>query len=241
MLGVPEDDDGDSTVLAAAESSPHDKHDDAPTKSEAAAESQGDPVEGGGVRPADRDADDAGSKAAPVDRSEVPGPGTGLAASKDRKKNSSSTGDLLDHDGPGLHPDPRNDKLTPRRFVELEPISVPYLSPLVLRKEVENVVDAEGELCLAAPAFVDDHPILYWNLLWFFRRLDLHSHLPGLALSAKTTNRQAPPKLWGVKADARHVSVRLVLDNPRLHGNPDADPGAAAPATPMYLRWANQD
>ena len=29
-----------------------------------------------------------------------------------------------------------------------EPITVPYLSPLVLRKELENVLETEGDSCL---------------------------------------------------------------------------------------------
>ena len=76
--------------------------------------------------------------------------------------------------------------------MQLEPISVPYLSPLVLRKEVENVMDQEGDLCLSKPDFVDEHPIIYWNLVWYFKRLDVNSHLPGFSLTAKTTNKQQP-------------------------------------------------
>jgi len=70
-----------------------------------------------------------------------------------------------------------------------EPITVPYLSPLVLRKEVENVLNNEGDLSLAKPEFVDEHPIIYWNLIWFFKRVNLPSHLQGLCLSAATFNK----------------------------------------------------
>ena len=55
--------------------------------------------------------------------------------------------------------------LSRRKFVVLEPITVPYLSPLVLRKEVETVVEQEGDLCLSSHEFLDLHPILYWNLV----------------------------------------------------------------------------
>lgn len=44
---------------------------------------------------------------------------------------------------------------------------MPYLSPLVLRKELENVLDQDGDLCLSRSEFVDQHPILYWNLVSF--------------------------------------------------------------------------
>ncbi|KAJ4440666.1 hypothetical protein ANN_08813 [Periplaneta americana] len=48
--------------------------------------------------------------------------------------------------------------------VELEPITVPYLNPLVLRKEFENILHNEGDACLTQPCFVDEHPIIYWNM-----------------------------------------------------------------------------
>lgn len=63
--------------------------------------------------------------------------------------------------------------------------SVPYLSPLVLRKELENVLDVEGDQCLCSADFVDQHPIIYWNMIWLFRRLNLVSHMPGFVLTAK--------------------------------------------------------
>lgn len=64
--------------------------------------------------------------------------------------------------------------------------TVPYLSPLVLRKEVENVLEGSGDCCLASSDFVDNHPIIFWNLVWFFTRSKLPSHLPSLCLYANT-------------------------------------------------------
>lgn len=49
--------------------------------------------------------------------------------------------------------------------VTLEPITVPYLNPLVLRKELENILHAEGDVCLTRPCFVDEHPIIFWNMV----------------------------------------------------------------------------
>lgn len=63
--------------------------------------------------------------------------------------------------------------------------SVPYLNPLVLRKETENILTAEGDLCLADPKFVEDHPIIYWNLVWAFERINVQTHLPSLCLKVK--------------------------------------------------------
>ena len=35
----------------------------------------------------------------------------------------------------------------------------------MLRKEIENVLDHDGDLCLTKPEFVDEHPIIYWNMV----------------------------------------------------------------------------
>lgn len=57
-----------------------------------------------------------------------------------------------------------------------------YLSPLVLRKELESLVENEGSEVLALPELPAAHPIIFWNLLWYFQRLRLPSILPGLVL-----------------------------------------------------------
>lgn len=66
-----------------------------------------------------------------------------------------------------------------------EPVRVPYLSPLVLWKELESLLENEGDQALCSAAVVDHHPIVFWNLVWFFRRLDLPSCLPPLILSSQ--------------------------------------------------------
>ncbi|XP_065316469.1 C-myc promoter-binding protein-like isoform X4 [Gordionus sp. m RMFG-2023] len=59
----------------------------------------------------------------------------------------------------------------------------PYLSPLVLQKELENILEHEGnEECLLDPSFVDHHACVYWNLLWYFNRFKLPSFLSDLTL-----------------------------------------------------------
>lgn len=60
-----------------------------------------------------------------------------------------------------------------------------YLSPLVLRKELESLVENEGGEFLAQPELVDSHPIIYWNLVWYFQRLGLPSNLPRLLLGSQ--------------------------------------------------------
>ncbi|KAJ8718534.1 hypothetical protein PYW08_002771 [Mythimna loreyi] len=61
-----------------------------------------------------------------------------------------------------------------------ETFSVPYLNPLVLRKEFESILGREGDSCLAESGFVESHPIVYWNLVWFLERANIENHLPDL-------------------------------------------------------------
>jgi len=61
-------------------------------------------------------------------------------------------------------------------------LTVPYLNPLVLRKELENILTQEGDLALIKPNFVEEHPIIYWNLLWLMERIEGKTHLPELCL-----------------------------------------------------------
>ncbi|XP_061552933.1 DENN domain-containing protein 4B-like isoform X4 [Phycodurus eques] len=95
-------------------------------------------------------------------------------------------------------------------------VAVAYVSPLVLRKELESLLDHEGEAVLGQPQFLESHCIIFWNLLWFFRRLGLPSHLlqllPLLAESAQ----------WDC------VRVRLLWDT--LTPDPDSWP-------PLYVLW----
>ena len=85
----------------------------------------------------------------------------------------------------------QSDSCSVNNGIDLDPISVPYLSPLVLRKEMESLLDQDGELCMSKESFLDEHPIIYWNLVWYFKRLDTTSHLAGLVLTAPTVNKHA--------------------------------------------------
>lgn len=63
-------------------------------------------------------------------------------------------------------------------------MAVPYLSPLVLRKELESLLQNEGEAVLAQPQLLDSHSIIFWNLVWFFQRLGLPTNLLQLVRSS---------------------------------------------------------
>ncbi|KAB5574891.1 hypothetical protein PHYPO_G00214330 [Pangasianodon hypophthalmus] len=113
-----------------------------------------------------------------------------------------------------------------------EPITVPYLSPLVLWKELESLLENEGEQVISSPAIVDHHPIVFWNLVWFFRRLELPSSLPALILSSKhcSQNIQIDPQPLQSSAseDSKNVLVQILWDNPKLHQDP---------IPPCYMLW----
>ncbi|XP_073493462.1 DENN domain-containing protein 4B [Phyllobates terribilis] len=106
--------------------------------------------------------------------------------------------------------------------VTSEMVTVAYLCPLVLRKEMESLLENEGGDFLSQPELVDSHPIIYWNLVWYFRRLALPSNLPQLVLASKHVQLSAQVM------DHPHVRVRLLWDV--LLQDPDRWP-------PMYALW----
>lgn len=100
-------------------------------------------------------------------------------------------------------------------------VTVAYLSPLVLRKELESLLENEGESVLARPQFLDSHSIIFWNLLWFFQRLGLPSNLLQLVRSSPLVSQLA-------QADSSPLRVRLLWDTL----SPDTDRWP-----PLYVLW----
>ncbi|XP_066939252.1 DENN domain-containing protein Crag isoform X7 [Macrobrachium rosenbergii] len=118
--------------------------------------------------------------------------------------------------------------LLQKKGVRCEPITIPYLSPLVLRKELETVLSHEGDVCLNNTDFTDHHPILYWNLLWYFCRLRVPSHLPGLCLTAASVTRDRTPHPSWEGADWQNVYIKCLWDNTKYHEEL---------GQPMYIQW----
>lgn len=111
-------------------------------------------------------------------------------------------------------------------------ITVPYLSPLVLRKELETILDSEGDICLTDPQTVDDHPIIYWNLLWYHERIAVKSHLPSLCFKAKSLNppdNSQHPDNAEVIYSHHNVIVACKWDNPNFHQDENRPP--------IYTQW----
>ncbi|XP_075392014.1 C-myc promoter-binding protein isoform X2 [Tenrec ecaudatus] len=109
-----------------------------------------------------------------------------------------------------------------------EPITVPYLSPLVVWKELESLLENEGDHAITVADFVDHHPIVFWNLVWYFRRLDLPSNLPGLILSSEHCNKDSKIPRHCMSEDSKYVLIQMLWDNMKLH----QDPGQ-----PLYILW----
>ncbi|XP_051499009.1 DENN domain-containing protein 4C isoform X2 [Apus apus] len=110
------------------------------------------------------------------------------------------------------------------------PVSVPYLSPLVLRKELESLLENEGEQVIHTSKFINQHPIIFWNLVWYFRRLDLPSNLPGLILTSEHCNDGVQLPLTSLAQDSKLVYIQLLWDNINLHQEP---------GEPLYVAWRN--
>ncbi|KAM9330665.1 DENN domain-containing protein 4C [Gastrophryne carolinensis] len=108
------------------------------------------------------------------------------------------------------------------------PLSVPYLSPLVLRKELESLLKNEGDQVVHSSTFINQHPIIFWNLVWYFRRLDLPSNLPGLILTSEHCNDGVQVPQSSLAQDSKLVYIQLLWDNINLH----KDPGEA-----LYMKW----
>ncbi|XP_036910060.1 C-myc promoter-binding protein isoform X7 [Sturnira hondurensis] len=109
-----------------------------------------------------------------------------------------------------------------------DPITVPYLSPLVVWKELESLLENEGNRAITVADFVDHHPIVFWNLVWYFRRLDLPSNLPGLILSSEHCNKYSKIPRHCMSEDSKYVLIQMLWDNMKLH----QDPGQ-----PLYILW----
>ncbi|XP_041843646.1 DENN domain-containing protein 4B-like isoform X2 [Melanotaenia boesemani] len=103
-------------------------------------------------------------------------------------------------------------------------VAVAYLSPLVLRKELESLLENEGEAVLAQPQFLDSHSIIFWNLVWYFQRLGLPSNLLQLVRSSPLVSQFTQAS----QSENSAVRVRLMWDTL----TPDTDQWP-----PLYILW----
>uniref|UniRef100_A0A8C9VLL1 DENN domain containing 4B n=1 Tax=Scleropages formosus TaxID=113540 RepID=A0A8C9VLL1_SCLFO len=103
-------------------------------------------------------------------------------------------------------------------------VTVAYLSPLVLRKELESLLENEGEAVLSQGQLLDNHSIIFWNLVWYFQRLGLPSNLLQLLHSSELTTQLSQV----LQPENAVVRVRLLWDTL----TPDTDQWP-----PLYVLW----
>lgn len=68
--------------------------------------------------------------------------------------------------------------------------TVQYLSPVVLRKEFENIIlnsaKRESDECMIDSMFIREHEVIFWNLLWYFKRIGVDTgHLSTILLNTR--------------------------------------------------------
>uniref|UniRef100_A0A1A9ZC55 UDENN domain-containing protein n=1 Tax=Glossina pallidipes TaxID=7398 RepID=A0A1A9ZC55_GLOPL len=90
-------------------------------------------------------------------------------------------------------------------------LTIPYLNPLVLRKELENILNQEGDLALLKANFVEEHPIIFWNLLWIMERIESKTHLPELC-SPSLADSEVDPL-----SKLKQVKIQCLWDNIQMH------------------------
>ncbi|EDO46065.1 predicted protein, partial [Nematostella vectensis] len=105
-------------------------------------------------------------------------------------------------------------------------ITVAYVSPLVLRKELENMLDNDGDAALQNPDIVHQKDIIFWNMMWIFKRLELPSHLPELILPNYPGDRNDKFDVCAIP-DLFQVLMSTSWDSDRQ----DCD------FVPMYVLW----
>jgi hypothetical protein len=91
------------------------------------------------------------------------------------------------------------------------------LSPAVLRKEIETVL-TDDEKCMSKVVFIEKHPILFWNMVYYMRRVCLPTHF--VQWLASTTDPCVCALFAStVSTNESRVFVRCVYDFAPLHAD----------------------
>ena len=73
---------------------------------------------------------------------------------------------------------------------------------------MESVLQKEGDPALTDPACPDLHPILYWNLIYFFHRIAVASHLPDLLTNTPSLRIDTMHESWQNYDDRSVIHLR---------------------------------
>jgi hypothetical protein len=158
----------------------------------------------------------------------------------------------LDTPDPNKTPAPSSSQLhsLPKRINTVE-FTVGYFSPLVVRKELENIIMNNSSSSDASDIdFYKNHDIIFWNLVWYFKRVGVdNSHLiTGLLndrlrkLCVERSISEAEVNAFkftplGMQLGNRpfsqhpHVKLKCMWDNLKLQNE------KLAHDVPLYLCW----
>ena len=90
---------------------------------------------------------------------------------------------------------------------------IQYLSPFVLRKELETIMRTEGDRVLLALDLADSHSAIYWNMLYYFTRAQMPTYLAGLLFHSRIlTNAAATSSATCSDSDAISIQTIDTLD-----------------------------
>lgn len=137
-------------------------------------------------------------------------------------------------------------------------INVEYLSPLVVRKEIENIIlnKSKTDEPLINENFMNEHLVIFWNLIWYFKRVGVDgSYLLDLLLNERIESRKrslADNGIFIVQQKSNHLSsfqdmitkpffrhthvkVNCMWDNLKMKNDINYY------EAPLYLTWLNAD
>lgn len=127
----------------------------------------------------------------------------------------------------GHHPlaeEPVSDKVETSREESFE-LSYMFLGPLFLRKELEDALEQTGFEHLARESFAKQHDTLFWNMMYYFTRLavpsHMHSWLP-VAFAAALDRIPDHLRAWASPDVVAGMGpsdfvLRVVYDNPDIY------------------------
>lgn len=153
-----------------------------------------------------------------------------------------------------------NEKNELESKINSEDIIVQYLSPLVVRKELENIIvnnysqDSE-ETCFINEKFMNEHKIIFWNLIWYFKRIGVDSgHLATILLNSRLSQIKEKFSIQAEQIDQDkfeklkfknfipiqttethkqhpYIKIKCLWDNLKLHDQ------IIYHEVPLYLTW----
>lgn len=93
-------------------------------------------------------------------------------------------------------------------------LEVAFVSPLVLRRELETILTSDKD-AMKNESIRTTHPIVYWNLIYYLRRLSLPSHL-----FSWISERHHIRCVFDIPTQHDESRIPLYFYNPNHDGNP---------------------